>query len=204
MQCASGGCVKCVLSKNPQDQLMMMMKLLRLQFTAQACTGYRCGNNLPQGTIAVTTWLAVQGTRSQCWQKMTATMKKVKALRARAQKRLSFRRCSTYVTWSVCPLILLTSGRSRCSKTAFLPFAALLTISLCLFQNLLHKCCTSMDGMNVSWKLGSTGLQDVLCELKMVLRRLTLLDIPVSKVIAWCRECFVVVSGAVQLCQDNF
>ena len=53
---------------------------------------------LPQGTIAVTTWLAAQGTRSQCWQKMTAMMKKVKALKARAQKRLSSRRCSTYVT----------------------------------------------------------------------------------------------------------
>lgn len=36
--------------------------------------------------------------------------------------------------------------------------------------------------MNVSWKLGITGLQDVVCELKQVLRSSALLDIPVSSV----------------------
>ena len=39
-----------------------------------------------------------------------------------------------------------------------------------------------MAGMNVSWKLGSTGVQDVVCELKRMLRSSTLLDIPVSSV----------------------
>ena len=60
---ASAGTWLCkrVLSKKPKDQ-PMMMKLLQLQFTAQVCTGCNCGNNLPQETIAVTTWLVVQGT----------------------------------------------------------------------------------------------------------------------------------------------
>ncbi len=57
---ASAGIWLCkrVLSKKPQDQ-PMMMKLLQLQFTAQVCKEYNCGNNLPQETIAITTWLAV-------------------------------------------------------------------------------------------------------------------------------------------------
>lgn len=125
----------------------------------------------------------------------------------------------------VCPLSLLTSARSRCSKTAFLLLAALLPISLWLFQDLLHKCSSSMNGINVSWKLVSTGLQDVACELKRVLTSLTLLVIfgmyiPVSKAISWHREfwwnnlhvmacwcCSVtclMVSVALQVCQDIF
>ncbi len=46
-------------------------------------------------------------------------------------------------------------------------------------------CCTVVVqwlSMNVSWKLGSTDLQDVVCELKRVLRSSALLDIPVSSV----------------------
>ncbi len=54
---------------------------------------------------------------------------------------------------------LFISGQIRCSKTAFQPLAALLPISLWLFQNLLHKCSSVMNG--ISSELGSTGLQDV-------------------------------------------